>query len=189
MSRYVADAIAVLDDIGAERATFVGYSFGARVGYAVAQAAPMRLAGLIALDSLPDPEMSPETVRGEAVAVLRRGTREVIAEFAAQEAEPTPAWMIEHLCTTDVLAFAGGMEAEATEPDLWRAASSLRVPTLLVMGVDNDEDWRALGHRLVDTLPNAELVTLDVAHLAAFHRTDLTLPSIRRFLERVSAGT
>jgi pimeloyl-ACP methyl ester carboxylesterase len=187
MSCYVADALAVLDDAGADRAAFVGYSFGARVGFAVALSAPRRLTGLVALDSLPDAADSPEALRAQAHEVLTRGTRDVIEEFVAAEREPVPAWLVEHLCTTDYVAFAGGIEAQATEPDLWAAASSLNVPVLLVLGVDEDEDsGPALGWRLVHAMPDAELVTLDVAHLAAFHRVDLTLPLFARFLDYVS---
>jgi pimeloyl-ACP methyl ester carboxylesterase len=187
MSRYVVDVLAVMDDAGADQAAFVGYSFGARVGFAVAVSAPRRLTGLVALDSFPDPAVSPEALRAEAHEVLTRGTRDVIEEFVAAEREPVPAWLVEHLCTTDSAAFAGGIEAEATELDLWAAASSLNTPVLLVMGLDEDEESRpALGQRLVHAIPGAELVTLDVAHLAAFHRVDLTLPPLARFLDYVS---
>ena len=119
--------------------------------------------------------------------MLARGTRAVIQEFVAAEREPVPAWLVEHLCSTDSLAFAGGIEAQATEPDLWASASSLDVPVLLLLGVD-DEGQRetALGRQLVQALPHGELVTLDAAHLAAFHRVDLTLPLIARFLSEVS---
>jgi pimeloyl-ACP methyl ester carboxylesterase len=183
MSRYVADALAVLDDVGADHAAFVGYSFGARVGFAVALSAPPRLSGLVALDSFPDPTVSAEALRAMALEVLTRGTREVIEEFVAAEREPVPAWLVEHLCTTDPAAFAGGIEAEATEVDLWAKASSVNLPVLLVLGVEEEGDSsHSLGGRLVQTLPNAELVTLDVAHLAAFHRVDLTLPVFARFL-------
>jgi len=189
MSRYVADALAVLDDVGADRATFVGYSFGARVGFATAVAAPERFSGLVALDGAPDPTPSAEEIRADAQEVLTRGTRAVIEEFAALEAEPPPPWLIDNLCSTDSHAFAGCMEAEATAPDLWAAAPTLDVPALVVAGVLGDEDWRALAQQLVTTLPQAKLVTIDVAHLAAFHRTDLTLPPIQAFLERVSGRT
>ncbi len=185
MSSYVADALAVLDDAGADRAAFVGYSFGARVGFAVALSAPRRLTGLVALDSFPDPADSPEVLRAHAQEVLHRGTRDVIEEFVSAEREPVPGWLVEHLCTTGSLAFAGGIEAEATAPDLWAAAPSLNVPTLLVLGVESNEDGgAALGGRLVQTMRDAELSTLDVAHLAAFHRVDLTVPLFARFLSR-----
>jgi pimeloyl-ACP methyl ester carboxylesterase len=189
MSCYVGDVLAVLDDFGTERAAFVGYSFGAQVGYAVALAAPGRLTGLVALDSVPDPATSPGEVRADAREVLARGTCEIIEELAASEAEPAPAWMIEHLAATDTLAFAGGIEAEATAPDLWSVATSLDLPVLLVVGAHGDDHTLDLGRSLVATLPRGELLELDVAHLAAFHRTDLTLPAIRSFLGSVSART
>jgi pimeloyl-ACP methyl ester carboxylesterase len=184
MSRYVADALAVLDDVGADGAAFVGYSFGAHVGFALGLSAPGRLTGLVALDSFPDPAVSPDAMRAEAREVLARGTRETIEKFVAGEREPAPAWLIEHLCSTDASAFAGSIEAQATEPDLWAAASSLGVPVLLLLGVDEaGQRETALGRRLVQALPDAELVPLDVAHLAAFHRVDLTLPVIAPFLD------
>lgn len=186
MSRYVADALAVLADVGAESAAFVGYSFGARVGFALGQAAPGRLKGLVALDSFPEPAESPDAQRADVHEVLARGTRAVIEEFVAAEREPVPAWLVEHLCTTDTVAFAGAIEAQATEPDLWAAASSLDMPVLLVLGADEDgQRESARGRRLVEALPDAELVTLDVAHLGAFHRLDLTAPLLARFLEDV----
>ena len=187
MSRYVADALAVLDDAGADEAAFVGYSFGARVGFALGLSAPRRLTGLVALDSFPDPADSPDGLRAEAREVLARGTRDVIQEFVTAEREPVPAWLVENLCSTDSLAFAGAIEAQATEPDLWASASSFDVRVLLLLGVD-DEGQRdaALGRQLVEAMPDAELVTLDAAHLAAFHRVDLTAPLIARFLSDVS---
>lgn len=187
MSRYVADALAVLDDAGVDDAVFVGYSFGARVGFALGLSAPRRLTGLVALDSFPDPADTPDQLRAEAQAVLARGTRDVIEEIIAAEREPVPAWLAEHLCSTDSLAFAGAIEAQATEPDLWASASSFDVPVLLLLGVgDEGQQETALGLQLVQALPHAELVTLDAAHLAAFHRVDLTVPLVARFLSEVS---
>ena len=106
MARYVADVVAVLDDAGFDQAAFVGYSFGARVGFATAVSSPGRLTGLVALDSFPDPEESPDAIRAEAHEVLARGTRAVIEEFASHEQEPPPDWLLEQLCATDALASA-----------------------------------------------------------------------------------
>jgi pimeloyl-ACP methyl ester carboxylesterase len=183
MSRYVTDALAALDDAGADRAAFVGYSFGAHVGFALWQASQGRLTGLVALDSLPDPADSPAALRAGAHEVLARGTREVIEEFVASEREPVPAWLVEHRCATGSLAFAGAMEAQATEPDLWATASSFDLPVLLVLGIDPDgQDQDALGQQFAQALPDCDLATLAVAHLAPLHRVDLTVPLFARFL-------
>jgi pimeloyl-ACP methyl ester carboxylesterase len=179
MARYVADVVAVLDDAGVDGAAFVGYSFGARVGFATAVSAPGRLNGLVALDSYPDREESADAARDAAQEVLARGTRDIIEELAAAEREPPPDWLVEHLCLTDSRAFAGAIQAEVTGPDVWAAAPDLEMPVLVVLG-RRDDDPQA--RRLVETMPDAELVIVDAEHLAAFHRTDLTIPVIRPFL-------
>lgn len=184
MDRYVADGVAVLDDAGVDQAAFVGYSFGARVGFATAASWPGRLGGLVALDSFPDPEVSADAIRADAQEVLARGTRDVIQEFTAAEREPPPDWLIEHLSATDSQSFAGAIQAEATGPDLWASAPTLRTPVLLILGRGDGGD--PVAQRLVETMPHAQLVILDVEHLAAFHRTDLTLPVIRPFLEGIN---
>jgi len=187
MSRYVDDVLAVLDDAAADGAAFVGYSFGAHVGFALGLSAPARLSGLVALDSFPDPADSPDALRDDAREVLARGTRAVIEGFLSAEREPASAWLVGHLCSTDTAAFAGSIEAQASEPNLWAMASSMNVPVLLLLGVTEAEQRRTEhGQGLVRALPDAELVTLDVAHLAAFHRVDLTLPAIAPFLDGVT---
>jgi pimeloyl-ACP methyl ester carboxylesterase len=190
MSAYVHDVLAVLDDADIERAGFVGYSFGARVGYAAGLTAPDRMLALVALDSVPDPTQSPDAVRSSVEDVLRRGTRAVIEEFAADELEPAPPWLVEHLIATDALAFAGGIAAEATEPDLWAGSAEFGVSTLIVLAVgdgtdpgEEGADWWEWGRTLADRMPHGEAVALPgVRHLAAFWRTDLTVPLIRAFL-------
>jgi pimeloyl-ACP methyl ester carboxylesterase len=187
MDAYVGDVLAVLDDAGLDRAGFLGYSFGARVGFSTGLAAPDRLSTLVALDSVPDPASTPAGARAAAADVLERGTRAVIEEFAADELEPAPTWLVDHLSGTDRLAFAGGIEAEATERDLWSVADTFAVPTLILLAVGDgeDADWWALGVRLAARLPRGEAVALEgLRHLAAFWRTDVTIPLIRRFLTR-----
>jgi pimeloyl-ACP methyl ester carboxylesterase len=188
MTAYVGDVLAVLDDAGVGRAAFVGYSFGAHVGFATGLAAPDRLSALVALDSVPDPASTPDAIREDAARVMERGTRAVIEEFAAAELEPAPAWLVDHLGATDALAFAGGMEAEATAPDLWGAAETFAVPTLVLLAVgdgEEDADWWELALRLSRRLPEGEAVALPgLRHLAAFWRTDVTVLLVRDFLAR-----
>jgi len=185
MERYVADVVAVLDGLGLDRAAFVGYSLGGRVALALAATFPSRLTAVVALDAVPDPAESSDELRADAREVTTRGTVDMVTDFASEEQEPCPDWLLDHLCDTDPLAFAGGFEAQATEPDPWARAPSIAVPVLLLVGAATapDDEWRLLGQRLADLLPRGELVVLPgVAHLAAFHRTDLTVPPLLRFL-------
>jgi pimeloyl-ACP methyl ester carboxylesterase len=189
MDRYVEDVVAVLDDARISQAVMVGYSLGARIGYAVAAAHPARLAGLVALDSVPGPDEDPASYRDAAREVLAKGTSALIREMAAAEDEPPPAWLVEHLCATDTEVFAGTYEAFATEPPFWQVAARITVPALHVLGVpDADPDWWALGQAAAAAMPDATAVALPgLGHLQAFWRTDQSVPPIERFLARISA--
>jgi pimeloyl-ACP methyl ester carboxylesterase len=168
----------------------VGYSQGARVGYAVAAAHQERLAGLVGLDSVPDPEEQPAGLRADAGTVLADGTRAVIEKIASTESEAPPAWLLNHLCATDPASFAGAYEAFATAPAFWPTAGQITVPTLFLLGVGEDEQDRwALGQAAAGAMPHGQAVALNgLGHLQAFWRTDLALPPIKRFLATLSAA-
>ncbi|HEV2374610.1 MAG TPA: alpha/beta hydrolase [Streptosporangiaceae bacterium] len=191
MRCYVEDVVAVLDDAGVERAVMVGYSQGAQIGYALAAAHPGRLAGLVALDSVPDAEEDPAGLRADADKVMADGTRAVIEKMAASESQPPPAWLLDHLCATDAATFAGAYETFATAAPFWPDATRMAVPTLFLLGVGDDEqDWWALGQRAANTVPDGLAVALHgMGHLQAFWRTDLSLPPIERFLARFSPSS
>lgn len=190
MSYYVDDVIAVLDDAGVGRTALIGYSLGARVGYAVAAAYPDRLAGLVGLDSVPDPAADPADMRKGADKVMAEGTRAIIREMAGAESEPPPSWLVENLYATDPVAFAGAYEAFATAAPFWPLADRLTMPVLFLLGVGEDEqDWWALGESAARTLPDARAVALPgLGHLQAFWRTDLSLPPISQFLSELSTA-
>jgi len=189
MSCYVDDVIAVLDDAGIGQAVLIGYSMGGQVAYAVAQAYPDRLAGLVALDSVPDRAEQPDELRSEAKQVMAQGTRAIIEQMASMESEPPPTWLLDNLCATEPAAFAGAYEAFATAPPFWPDAPHIAVPTLLLLGVgDDDQDWWARGKDAASSMPAAQVVALDgVRHLQAFWRTDLSLPPIKQFLAALPA--
>ena len=79
LERLVADAVAVLDAAGAQRATVVGHDWGAVVAWALAAARPERVEGLVAL-SVPHPRAfaaglaqdREQRVRSAYIGLLRR---------------------------------------------------------------------------------------------------------------------
>jgi pimeloyl-ACP methyl ester carboxylesterase len=65
IAECVADAVAVLDDLGAERAYIVGHDWGAAVAWYIAARHPSRTHSLTAL-SVPHPVAFAQAIRGEA---------------------------------------------------------------------------------------------------------------------------
>jgi pimeloyl-ACP methyl ester carboxylesterase len=92
---HVADAIAVLDHLGWERAWLVGHSWGAHLAMHIAVAHPERAAGLIGIETLG--AMPPDGGNGQLVANLvarlttdeRAKLDELIARQADGDDDPT----------------------------------------------------------------------------------------------------
>jgi pimeloyl-ACP methyl ester carboxylesterase len=184
MSAYVDDVIAVLDAARIERAVMVGYSSGARVAYCSATRHPDRFVAIVGLDSVPEPGEDPEDMKAGAEIVMEKGTRAVIEEMAAGEPEPPPRWLLEHLCSTTREAFAGAYESFATAGDIFGHFGELTVPTLMLVGAEDEDDGRMeVAVRAAETMPNGQaLGFFGLAHLQMFWRVDVILPAIRAFL-------
>ena len=92
---HVADAIAVLDHLGWDRAWLIGHSWGAHLGMHIAVAHPDRVAGLIALDALgalpPDggSEALVENLVGRLTPDERAALDALVARQAKGDDDPT----------------------------------------------------------------------------------------------------
>jgi pimeloyl-ACP methyl ester carboxylesterase len=99
---YVADVIAVADDLGIDRLSLFGYSDGAAVGYRLAARHPDRVHALVGLDTV---GAEGETMRDRlerAVRIRDEGTEAVVTWL--REAEPSlPEWF--DLVLPHVIAF------------------------------------------------------------------------------------
>jgi proline iminopeptidase len=162
IEQHVADAIAILDAAGADRAYVIGHSWGGHLAMHLAVRHPGRLLGLIAVDPLgavPDggesdlariltERMSPERAAQAQELERRAEAGEATIEdavqglaliwpgyFAAPEnAPPMPALRLSPEC------FAGTFESihsHFESKTLERLLPSLRIPTVFVLGADS----------------------------------------------------
>jgi len=149
VDRHVADALAVLDAHGVERAVLVGHSWGGFLACCVAAAAPHRVAGIIIVDTLGlvgDGGMAEFEAELEArtpAANLRRlqELNERVSSgqvpdddeflesaalmFPSYFADPSRAPALPHYINASFSAFAGTFESIDTELGRGRPASSL----------------------------------------------------------------
>ncbi|KUJ65515.1 alpha/beta hydrolase [Streptomyces albus subsp. albus] len=150
------DVAAFLAELGLDRITLVGHSYGAVVGYLFAQRYPHRIRRLVIEDApalLPqDPPLTvPPPPPGEPVFDW-----DVKVQFTAQRNAPDPQWLT---------GFA-----------------DITAPTLVIGGGPTSHFPQELLADLAERLPDARLVTIDAGHLVHATRPAEFLAEVRAFL-------
>lgn len=180
---YVNDVLAILDDAGVSAAVLVGYSGGAATLFRVAAQQPHRTLALISLGNAPSGD-DDAALTSMAAEVRGKGTRALMEEFAAEEREPAPEWLLENLATTTEEMFALPLEASVNAPTLWEVVTTISSPVLLICGQDEvelDELTAATGR-----IAAAESHLLDgYGHLQAFWHVEVVAPIMVDWLDRI----
>lgn len=186
---FVADAIALLDELRINRAAFIGHSFGSFVARAVAIRNPDRVSrlaligtGVLAgtppilearavLNDLPDP-VPPEFAREFQASTAYLPLPEAFFERIVTESLklPSPLW---RRVLDGLLAYDDGA-----------SLSRITAPTLLIWG-DHDSLFPQVDQdRLVATIPGARLVTLrETGHCPNWERPDRLAMHLQAFLD------
>jgi pimeloyl-ACP methyl ester carboxylesterase len=172
-----SDVVALLDQLGIERADFFGFSLGGMVALEIAVRHPGRV-GRLALASSPylqsgvrDEIRSPD--HDSPLLPSQADFQQMADAYAAVAPHP------EHF--QDFLAKTS---AAANAPLPWTADDlrGLDVPTLLVIG---DRDFVGVEHaaEMQGLIPDARLAVLPgTTHMALMRRTGLLLPLLDEFL-------
>ncbi|MSQ35812.1 MAG: 2-succinyl-6-hydroxy-2,4-cyclohexadiene-1-carboxylate synthase [Dehalococcoidia bacterium] len=172
MPRAAADLVALLRALGHERATWLGYSLGARVALHVAALHPEATAALIVEGGNPGirdaAERAARVAADEALAarIEREGVPafidfwEAVPLFATQRELPPATWDAQRAArlrnSPRGLAHSlRGMGAGAHAP-LWERLGALPLPALVLAG-ERDERYAAIGRELAEALPDATL--------------------------------
>ncbi|MGI9003842.1 MAG: alpha/beta fold hydrolase [Pseudonocardia sp.] len=195
IEQHVADALAVLDDLGLERVAAIGHSYGGAIAVHLAQAAPERVERLVLLD--PAMGLSPrdmlrtaegcradETFSDLAVARADRAIRwtgisdELVqAELAEHLIPDGDRWRYRY-CPSAVVTAWGEMARPARTPPAG-------MPTLLIPAIRSafvHPRWvRECRRELGDALVVAEI---DAGHMIFLECTAEVADLIRPFLGR-----
>ena len=189
-----ADALAVLNALGVERAHVAGISLGGLVAQSLAARTPERVAGLMLCDtalSIPPPETWHEraaTVRAhgmEAVvdAVLARWIQEGFRD------QPGAAGLRTMLLRMPAEGYAACCEAIAAA-DLAESTRRLRVPTLVLVGDQDPSTPPAAAWALHEAISGSSLVVLpDASHIPTVEHPRAVTDALREFLAAASEGS
>jgi len=150
VGQHVADAVAVLDALGVDRAIVAGHSWGGHLALQLAVAHPGRVAGLLIIDSLG--------------AVGDGGVAEMGQELIARllpDAVPRFQQVAERMSGPD------GCDADALE-SLARALRDLRVPAIFLPGAQSPMPV-SQGEQTAALLPASEVVIVPAAGHLPWH--------------------
>lgn len=183
-----ADALAVLDHLGVERATLVGASRGGRIALDVALAAPDRVRGVVTVGSVPGgaPDVPSSEAEQRAFAAIEALDPLVEAERIVRletelwvagprrtldELDPAFLRLAHELHAPNIAHAADDGTMIPLEPPAFERLEEIEVPALVAVGeYDLSEELHAYDEFLA-RLPDATGVRLaDTAHLPSVER-------------------
>lgn len=187
LATRVADALAVLDALNIDRAHFIGSSWGARLGFALAEHAPKRLLSLVLCGNQPYAwDLGSPTAQAVAAAVAASRTDGMAGFVERFESsldyrfpEPDRTWVLQK---NDPAALEAAFRSTVVEGPISLDLSQWRVPCLVCMG-EADEMYDD-AKRAAAEIPGAKFVSLaGHSHISAFYEADdLLLPHILALL-------
>jgi YbgC/YbaW family acyl-CoA thioester hydrolase len=193
MARYADDLVAVLDALRLEQAVFCGLSMGGYVLFELWRRHPQRVRALVLADTRADDD-SPEGKRGrdEMIELAgREGAAGVAARMLPKLVAPTTArtqpevvrQVESMILRTPVPGIVGALRAMRERPDSRPLLPAIAVPTLVVVGADDELTPPAAARVLVDAIPGARYAEIPGAgHLAPLEQPLATTRVVLDFL-------
>jgi pimeloyl-ACP methyl ester carboxylesterase len=185
----VADAIAILDLLGIERAHFGGRSWGGRLCFGIGEHAHERVRSLVIGGNQPYawPESPISRTVGQALAAAREqvSSEPLVRAFEAFWDIEFPSPQRERLLDNDPLALHAAWSAAMAEGAISADLGRWQVPCLIFIGAA-DADFLQGARRAAEEIPDAELLVLEEADHYAAHMSqdellvDAALRTLRR---------
>ena len=178
MELLVGDLVRVLDDLGVPYVDFMGYSFGAWVGFGMARFTPQRLHSLVLGGMHPyvrDP--TPLDRRIERFT----STRGALAA-GGHHAELIPESVKAQFAENDIQALISLTTSIRDSEGFEDALEGLEIPGLIYAG--EDDPAHPLARRWVSGHDNLQFLSLPgLGHMEAWHDREAVMPLILEFLE------
>lgn len=175
------DAVALLDALMIERASFVGISLGGMIGQALALAAPLRLEKLILADTVcrypPEAQAAwPERIRQIEATGLEPLVAPTLERWFTAPYRAAHPEVVAHIGTiirsTPLAGYVGCCHAIAAL-DFSTRLKALNMPAMVVVGADDPGVPLPLAQELAAAIPGARLEVIPgAAHLSNMEQAD-----------------
>ena len=195
IENYAKTVLGFMDAMKIKSATVGGMSMGGMTLLEMYKQAPERLKGLILIDTTADPAGVAEAAswRGNAqqaeqmgVASLAPGLLPRMLTGVSRERYPNQVAHLSSLIKQASLNGAiGGGNALAARPDANPTLPTIKVPTLIIVGVEDNVTPLELAVKMQAAIPGSQLVQVPGAgHAATFEKAAATNQAILNWASR-----
>lgn len=181
----VADVVAVLDALHLPAAHFLGFSWGARLGFAMGESAPDRVLSLVLCGNQPyewNPQWTFVRLLNEAFEEARdsgmQGFLDAIQHaFGELLEEPARGWLL----SADPLALRAAWRSAMSEGAVSADLTAWRLPCFIYLS--EEDEMHQNGKRAAGEIPTALFVSVaGHSHLSTPFEVDQILPAARSVL-------
>ena len=186
MSDFAADAVALLDHFGVDRAVVCGCSMGGYAALAFAAAYPERLRALVLADSRAGADDAAGRERrldmarrvmlpGEGTGFVAEAMIPKLLGPSTRERRPELRdWLERQIAAAPPAGVAAAQRGMAERPDLGPLLPRIAVPALIVVGEEDEITPPEESARLAREIPGARLEVIpEAGHLASLERPEI----------------
>jgi 3-oxoadipate enol-lactonase len=193
---YADDVVDLLQELGIERAVVGGLSMGGYAAFALLQSAPQLIDALVLADTRATAD-SPEARanrRNMLALVDREGPSGVAREMmpkllgaTTRETNPTAEATVRRLIKQQSpVAIRSAIHRMMHRPDFTPMLPSITVPTLVIVGEEDELTPVDDSRRIAEAVPGATLVTIPAAgHLSNLEQPDAFNAALTGFLTKL----
>lgn len=182
LTTRVADAVAVMDRLGIERTHVLGFSWGARLGFAMGEHVPDRVLSLALCGNQPyawEQEWPFVPMLTQALdAAQPGGMSAFLGTLETVSGNSLDDITRRRVLANDPIALGAAWRSALAEVSISADLSAWRIPCLIYMAVG--EDMFSNAQRAAHEIPTAQFLALDGhTHISAPYEVEQVLPAIR----------
>lgn len=185
---FADDLVGLLDAVRVPRAVVVGLSMGGQIALDLYRRHPQRVAGLLLADTSATADPDPDGRRAAAAALAGEGMDPYAVQNLYRMVRPdAPDEVAQHVLAmmrgTDPAGAAAAQRARADRPELRSLLPTIAVPTVVVVGAEDDFTPADEARAIAAAIPGAELVVVDgAAHMPNLEQPEVFDAALARLL-------
>jgi 3-oxoadipate enol-lactonase len=194
MDLMAQDIVALLDDLGVDRAVWAGHSMGGYITMAALRFAPEQIAGVAFVATHPHPDSNEK--RAGRLATAERALREgsgimvdamrpiMFAPGFDTDSDRAHA-VVEIMAATSPVGIAGALRGMAERPASVDTLHDVTVPAVVIAGEDDQIVALDVAKQMITEMPSGtKLVTIPGAgHMPMIEQPTATTAALRDFLD------